>query len=32
MMTQFAVGWKPGQFDPNDPVLAVPPTPNRAAA
>jgi FtsP/CotA-like multicopper oxidase with cupredoxin domain len=32
MMTQFAVGWKPGQFDPNDPVLAAPPTPNRVAA
>jgi spore coat protein A, manganese oxidase len=24
MMTQFAVGWKPGQPDPNDPVLAAP--------
>jgi FtsP/CotA-like multicopper oxidase with cupredoxin domain len=32
MMTQFAVGWRPGQFDPNDPVLAAPPTPNRVAA
>jgi spore coat protein A, manganese oxidase len=25
MMHQFAVGWKPGQPDPNDPMLASPP-------
>ncbi len=24
MMTQFAVGWRPGQPDPNDPILAAP--------
>ncbi len=24
MMTQYAVGWKPGQPDPNDPILAAP--------
>jgi spore coat protein A len=24
MMTQFAVGWRPGQLDPNDPILADP--------
>ncbi len=24
MMGQFAVGWKPGQPDPNDPILAAP--------
>jgi len=24
MMTQFAVGWKPGQPDPNDSILAAP--------
>ena len=24
MMHQFAVGWKPGQRDPNDPMLAAP--------
>ena len=24
MMHQFAVGWKPGQPDPNDPILAAP--------
>jgi FtsP/CotA-like multicopper oxidase with cupredoxin domain len=24
MMTQFAVGWEPGQPDPNDPILAAP--------
>jgi spore coat protein A len=24
MMQQFAVGWKPGQPDPNDPILAAP--------
>jgi len=23
MMTQFAVGWRPGQADPNDPILAA---------
>jgi spore coat protein A, manganese oxidase len=27
MMTQFAVGWKPGQPDPNHPILAAPPRP-----
>ena len=25
MMHQFAVGWKPGEPDPNDPMLAAPP-------
>ena len=25
MMVQYAVGWKPGQPDPNDPILAAPP-------
>jgi FtsP/CotA-like multicopper oxidase with cupredoxin domain len=25
MMTQFSVGWSPGAYDPNDPVLAAPP-------
>jgi spore coat protein A, manganese oxidase len=25
MMQQFAVGWRPGQPDPNDPILAAPP-------
>jgi spore coat protein A, manganese oxidase len=24
MMVQFAVGWRPGQRDPNDPILAAP--------
>ncbi|MGH3318221.1 MAG: multicopper oxidase domain-containing protein, partial [Nocardioidaceae bacterium] len=24
MMQQFAVGWKPGQPDPNDPILSAP--------
>ena len=24
MMTQFAVGWRPGDPDPNDPILAAP--------
>ncbi|HEX2175210.1 MAG TPA: multicopper oxidase domain-containing protein [Nocardioidaceae bacterium] len=24
MMTQFSVGWRPGQYDPNDPMLAAP--------
>jgi spore coat protein A, manganese oxidase len=24
MMQQFGVGWKPGQADPNDPILASP--------
>jgi spore coat protein A, manganese oxidase len=24
MMQQFAVGWRPGDPDPNDPVLAAP--------
>jgi spore coat protein A, manganese oxidase len=24
MMTQYAVGWKPGMPDPNDPILAAP--------
>jgi FtsP/CotA-like multicopper oxidase with cupredoxin domain len=24
MMQQFAVGWKPGQADPNDPILSAP--------
>jgi spore coat protein A len=24
MMVQYAVGWKPGQPDPNDPILAAP--------
>jgi len=24
MMVQYAVGWKPGQSDPNDPILAAP--------
>jgi FtsP/CotA-like multicopper oxidase with cupredoxin domain len=25
MMVQYAVGWRPGQPDPNDPLLAAPP-------
>jgi spore coat protein A, manganese oxidase len=25
MMTQFAVGWRPGQPDPNHPILTAPP-------
>jgi FtsP/CotA-like multicopper oxidase with cupredoxin domain len=25
MMIQYAVGWRPGQEDPNDPILAAPP-------
>jgi FtsP/CotA-like multicopper oxidase with cupredoxin domain len=25
MMVQYAVGWRPGQLDPNDPILAAPP-------
>jgi FtsP/CotA-like multicopper oxidase with cupredoxin domain len=25
MMVQYGVGWKPGQPDPNDPILAAPP-------
>jgi len=32
MMTQFAVGWRPGEYDPNDPVLAAPPRPAAEAA
>jgi len=26
------VGWKPGMPDPNDPILAAPPKPNRLLA
>jgi spore coat protein A, manganese oxidase len=28
MMHQFAVGWRPGQPDPNNPILADPPRPD----
>jgi spore coat protein A, manganese oxidase len=31
MMHQFAVGWRPGQPDPNHPILADPPRPDPAA-
>jgi spore coat protein A, manganese oxidase len=31
MMTQFAVGWKPGRPDPHHPILAAPPRPLRDA-
>ncbi len=31
MMVQYAVGWKPGQPDPNDPILAAPPQPDPLA-
>jgi spore coat protein A, manganese oxidase len=30
MMHQFAVGWRPGQPDPNHPILADPPRPDPA--
>ncbi len=32
MMTQFAVGWRPGEYDPNDPILAAPPRVDTTAA